>query len=76
MTLTRRAEFARAWPVVLATAFGAGCGAVPLASYSFSVRVDPLHRQFGWSRSEITTAPLFLSIGGLSQTPFRSPLRA
>ena len=66
MIATRKAEFARAWPVVLATAFGAGCGAVPLASYSFSVLVDPLHRQFGWSRSEITTAPLFLSIGGLA----------
>ena len=66
MTATRRQEFARAWPVVLATAFGAGCGAVPLASYSFSVLVDPLHHQFGWSRSEITTAPLFLSVGGLA----------
>ena len=66
MTATRRQEFARAWPVVLATAFGAGCGAVPLASYSFSVLVDPLHKEFGWSRSEITTAPLFLSIGGLA----------
>lgn len=66
MSLTRRQEFTRAWPVVLATAFGAGCGAVPLASYSFSALVDPVHHQFGWSRSEITTAPLFLSIGGLA----------
>lgn len=63
---TRRQEFSRGWPVVLASAFGAGCGAVPLASYSFSVLVDPLHLAFGWTRSEITAAPLFLSIGGLA----------
>ncbi len=66
MITVRRHEFARGWPVVLATAFGAGCGAVPLASYSFSVLVDPLHQQFGWSRAEITTAPMFLSFGGLA----------
>lgn len=63
---TRREEFLRGWPVVLASAFGAGCGAVPLASYSFSVLVEPLHQSFGWSRSEITAAPLFLSMGGLA----------
>ena len=65
MTATRAAEFKRAWPVVLATAFGAGSGAVPLAFYSFGALVDPLQKAFGWSRAEITAAPLFLTIGGL-----------
>ncbi|WP_336951599.1 MFS transporter [Sphingobium aromaticivastans] len=65
MTSARRLEFRRAWPVVLASAFGAGTGAVPLAFYSFGAFVDPLSKAFGWGRAEITAAPLFLTIGGL-----------
>ncbi len=65
MSATRRQEFARAWPVVLASAFGAGSGAIPLAFYSFGALVQPLRRTFGWSLAEITAAPLFLTIGGL-----------
>lgn len=65
MTTTRQQEFKRAWPVLLASAFGAGTGAVPLAFYSFGAFVDPLSKAFGWTRAEITAAPLFLTIGGL-----------
>ncbi len=61
----RAAEFRRAWRVVLASAFGAGTGAVPLAFYSFGAFVGPLSQAFGWSRAAITAAPLFLTIGGL-----------
>lgn len=61
----RAAEFRRGWRVVLASAFGAGTGAVPLAFYSFGAFVGPLTKAFGWSRAEITAAPLFLTIGGL-----------
>ena len=62
---TRRQEFANAWPVVLASAFGAGSGAIPLAFYSFGALIEPLHRTFGWSLAEISAAPLFLTFGGL-----------
>ncbi len=65
MSGPRTQEFARAWRVVLASAFGAGTGAVPLAFYSFGALIGPLTRAFGWSRSEVTAAPLFLTIGGL-----------
>lgn len=65
MSTGRGAEFRRAWPVVLASAFGAGTGAVPLAFYSFGALVDPLSKALGWTRTEITAAPLFLTIGGL-----------
>ncbi|HEU0043423.1 MFS transporter [Sphingomonas sp.] len=61
----RVAEFRRAWRVVLAAALGAGTGAVPIAFYSFGALVGPLSAAFGWSRAEITAAPLFLTIGGL-----------
>ena len=65
MTTIRSAEFRRAWPVVLAAAFGAGTGAIPIAFYSFGALIDPLSRAFGWTRAEITAAPLFLTVGGL-----------
>lgn len=65
MSGERAAEFRRAWPVVVASAFGAGTGAIPIAFYSFGALVDPLSKAFGWSRAEITAAPLFLTIGGL-----------
>lgn len=65
MTGARTREFRRAWPVVLAAAFGAGTGAIPLAFYSFGALVDPLSKAFGWTRAEITAAPLFLTVGGL-----------
>ena len=61
----RAAEFRRAWPVVLASAFGAGSGAVPIAFYSFGALIGPLTAAFGWSRAEVTAAPLFLTVGGL-----------
>jgi len=62
---TKAEEFRRGWRVLLASAFGAGSGAVPLAFYSFSSFIEPLAREFGWSRGQITAAPLFLTLGGL-----------
>jgi MFS family permease len=70
----KREEFRRAWRVVLASALGAGTGAIPLAFYSFGAFVDPLGREFGWSRAEITSAPLFLTIGGLVAGVFAGAL--
>lgn len=65
MTGARTTEFKRAWPVVLASAFGAGSGAIPIAFYSFGALIAPLTAAFGWSRAEISAAPLFLTVGGL-----------
>lgn len=65
MSGARTEEFRRAWPVVTAAAFGAGTGAIPLAFYSFGALIDPLSKAFGWTRAEITAAPLFLTVGGL-----------
>ena len=61
----RAAEFRRAWPVVLASAFGAGAGAIPLAFYSFGALIGPLTAAFGWTRAQVSAAPLFLTLGGL-----------
>lgn len=61
----KAAEFRRGWRIVLASAFGAGTGAIPIAFYSFGALIDPLSKAFGWSRADITAAPLFLTVGGL-----------
>ena len=53
MNMQRRKEFVRSWRVLLASAFGAGTGAVPLAFYSFGALIDPLHKAFGWSRLRV-----------------------
>jgi MFS family permease len=74
LTSGRTAEFRRAWPIVLAAAFGAGTGAVPLAFYSFGALIDPLSKAFGWTRAEITAAPLFLTVGGLVAGVFAGAL--
>lgn len=67
-------EFRRHWRVVLASALGAGTGAIPLAFYSFGAFIDPLTRAFGWTRAQITAAPLFLTLGGLAAGVFAGAL--
>jgi len=74
MSAARTAEFRRAWKVVLASAFGAGTGAVPLAFYSFGALIGPLTKAFGWTRAEISAAPLFLTVGGLCAGVFAGGL--
>ncbi len=63
--LSKKQELNRGWRVLFAAALGAGTGVIPLAFYSFGALVEPLTNEFGWSRSQITTAPLFLSIASL-----------
>ncbi len=63
--LSKGQEFKRAWPVLLASAFGSGVGVSPLAFYSLGAFIVPLSTQFGWTRAEIATTPLFLTAGGL-----------
>jgi MFS family permease len=63
--LTRGQEFKRAWMVLLAAAIGAGTGEAVIAAYSMGALVEPLAREFGWSRAQITAAPIFTSLGVL-----------
>lgn len=55
-------EFERAWPMLAASAIGAGIGVAPLAFYSLGAFVDPLVREFGWSRAQITASLGFLTV--------------
>jgi len=63
--LTKREEYARAWPVIVASALGAGTGVYPLVFYSLGALIGPLTNSFGWSRTEITAAPLFFTFASL-----------
>jgi len=60
---SKQQEFQRAWPVVGAAAVGAATGVASVAFYSIGALVEPLSREFGWSRAEITAAPSFLTAG-------------
>lgn len=60
--LERRSEFAANWRVLLAATLGCGLGASSLPFYSFGIFVLPLTRQFGWTRGQMTSALLFMTL--------------
>lgn len=63
-------EFAEGWKLLLACVAGVAFGSVGIAVYSIGAFVDPLGREFGWSRTDVTAALLFSSgLGGLA-APF------
>ncbi len=55
-------EFRRAWPVLVASAIGAGTGVAPLAFYSLGAFIDPLVKEFSWNRAQITASLGFLTV--------------
>lgn len=59
------AEFSRGWRLVLASAFGVGFGSIGFVTYSIGAFVDPLGREFGWTRTEVQGAIAFgVGLGG------------
>ncbi len=63
-----RDEWRQHGTVVLAACAGASMSAV--SSYSTSLFFDPLEREFGWSRVDITSVHLFGSICAITLGPF------
>lgn len=63
-----RAEWRRHWPVVLAASIGVAGST--MHSYSIGLFIDPLQREFGWSRTQITSGPALVSIACIFLTPF------
>ena len=61
--LTKTQEYQRAWPILLASILGSGTGVAVITGYSMGALVAPLVETFGWSRAEVTAAPLCSSIG-------------
>jgi OFA family oxalate/formate antiporter-like MFS transporter len=68
--MTARGEFASGYRMLIACVAGIAFGSVGIAVYSIGAFVDPLGREFGWSRTDVQTALLFSSgLGGL-MAPF------
>ena len=65
MSLSKREEFARGWRVLVAAALGSGAGVAPIAFYSLGAFITPLTHEFGWTRAQVTSASLVLSLGML-----------
>lgn len=64
--MTGRSEIASGYRLLIACVAGIAFGSVGIATYSIGAFVDPLGREFGWSRTEVQTALLFSSgLGGL-----------
>lgn len=57
----------RNWPVLVPSVLGVVMCVVH--SYSLGVMIAPLEREFGWSRAEITTGPLIISIVAIVTGP-------
>lgn len=49
-----RSEFALGWKVLLAAFLGTMCGASPLPFNVLGLLFDPLEREFGWSRAQVS----------------------
>ena len=66
---TARAEFSRAWTVVLAAAVGVGLGITGLPIYTTGLFIRPLEQAFAWPRATITGGLLFLKVGVTLMAP-------
>lgn len=60
---TAAAEWRRHWPLVMATA--AGMALAAMLSVIFGIVLEPIEQELGWSRAQISSGPLIVSIMGL-----------
>lgn len=60
---TAAAEWRRHWPLVLATA--AGMALAAMLSVCFGIVLQPIEQEMGWSRAQISSGPLIVSMMGL-----------
>jgi MFS family permease len=72
--LSKIDEFKRGWTVVLAAAVGAGTGVSALTFYTLGAFMEPLSQDLGWSRAQISTAPLFMTAASLLMGPVAGAL--
>lgn len=65
---TAAQEWRAYWPVVLSAMAGVSLGSIPSAT--LGLFMDPLQREFGWSRTEISLGLTIFAIISLPLTPF------
>ena len=55
------------WRLLLASMFGVGFGSIGFVTYSIGAFIDPLGRDFGWTRAEVQGAIAFgVGLGGFA----------
>lgn len=62
------AEWREHWPVVLSSVFGIGL--LTLYVYSTGVMIEPLEKEFGWTRAQISSGPTIVAAIGCIAAPF------
>jgi len=61
-------EWKKGWGVVLASALGMGVASMTI--YSVGIFMEPLQKEFGWSRTEISSGLTITSIVSVFSAPF------
>jgi MFS family permease len=61
-------EWRRNWPVVLAGAVGGSLATLHL--YSTGVMIEPLEREFGWTRAQVSSGLTIVAVAGVLLSPF------
>ncbi len=61
--LTAGAEWRRHWPLIAATTMGMSLAS--MLTSSFGVMLGPIEEEFGWTRAQISTGPMIVSIMGI-----------
>ncbi len=74
MMTSKTDEFKRGWTVVLAAAVGAGTGVSALTFYTLGTFIEPLSQDTGWTRAQISAAPLFMTAASLIMGPVAGAL--
>lgn len=65
---TARAEWRANWPVVLAGVAGGSLATLHL--YSIGLMIEPLEREFGWTRAEASSGLTIIAVFGVILSPF------
>lgn len=67
-----RTEWSRHWPLVMASMFGMSVYTV--VSYSLGTFIDPLEREFGWSRAQISSGLTIFTLTAVVGAPLMGAL--
>lgn len=74
ITQTGQGEWARGWPIVLASLVGIMLCLSPLPYWALNVIGEELAKEFGWSRPTITAGYLYMTAGVLVSAPIAGML--
>lgn len=65
--MSKDREIAVGWRLILASALGVGFGSIGFATYAIGAFIDPLGKEFGWTRAEVQGAIAFgVGLGGFA----------